>query len=52
VTDLASISSVSISKELKALIHKLESSGMTYSEAAVLIAALSLEGNVGGKVHN
>jgi hypothetical protein len=52
VTDLASLSSVSISKELKALIQKLESSGMTCTEAAVLIAALSLEGNVGGKVHN
>lgn len=48
VTDLASVSSGSISKELKALTQKLESSGMTYTEAAVLIAALSLEGNVGG----
>lgn len=47
VADLDFVSSGSISKELKALTQKLESSGLTYAEAAVLIAALSLEGNVG-----
>ncbi len=48
VTDLASVHADTVGKELKALTKRLESTGITQSEAGLLVAALLLEGNVGG----